>query len=107
MAKFKEIFEKTKLYEIADDARDLLSQMEKSENWADTLYDGYVSYKLTHTPIEVIAFKLAIHFHIIWYQGEKVCKTAIYGADILVQMIGESDQNSDCNITAYPYPMFG
>ena len=44
MAKFKEIFEKTKLYEIADDARNLLSQMEKSENWADTLYDGYESY---------------------------------------------------------------
>lgn len=107
MAKFKDIFDETKLIEIAEDATKLLSQMKKSNKWADVLYYGCESYRLTHTPMEVIAFKLAIHFHIIWYYGEDICKTVIYKVKKLANMIGESDIKSDCSITAYPYPMFG
>lgn len=108
MAKFKDKLEATKLYVIANDARNLLSEMEESNNWAITLEDGIASYKASHTSLEVIAFKLAIHFHIIWILGETICRTTLYSVDVLADLIGNSDTESiDCTIRVYPMPVFG
>ena len=108
MAKFKDKLEATKLYVIANDARNLLSEMEESNNWANILYEGIVSYKESHTSLEFIAFKLAIHFHIIWILGENICRTTLYSINVLADLIGNSDTESiDWTIRVYPMPVFG
>ena len=96
MAKqFKDLLEESKLFQIATDARELLCKMESSSHWTETLEKGLKQYASTHTKVELLAFKAAIHFHIFWVCGEYLFETLLLPISVLAEKIGSCDASQE------------
>lgn len=95
MAKINEVLESTKLFQIAEDARNLLSKMQDSEDWTDTYDNGLKAYSISHSKVEMIAFKVAISFHTLWVMGKIACRIFLIPTNILAEKIGECDLSQE------------
>lgn len=95
MAKINEVLESTKLFQIAEDARNLLSQMQNSEDWTDTYKKGLEAYSISHSAVEMFALKVAISFHTFWVMGKNVCRVFLLPTNILAEKIGECDLSQE------------
>ena len=102
MAKqFKDVLDNTKLFQIATDARKLLCEMEDSISWTSTMEKGIERYASTHSKLECLAFKAALHFHIFWTMGEYMFETILIPISTLAEKI------ATCNISQdYQFKIF-
>ena len=96
MAKqFKDLLEESKLFQIATDARELLCKMESSSHWTETMKEGLKQYASTHSNVEELAFKAALHFHIFWVCGEYLFETLLLPISVLAEKIGSCDASQE------------
>ena len=103
MATFKDVLEESKLIQIATDARGLLLQMESSSNWTETLEKGLKQYASTHTKVELLAFKAALHFHVFGVLGVDFFETDLLSVSTLVERVGACDSaQTDYQFTLMP-----
>lgn len=104
MAKtFNEIMDNTKLTQIATDARKLLCDMENSHHWTETLEKGLKQYASTHTKVELLAFKAALHFHVFGVLGLDFFETDLLSVSTLVERVGACDSaQTDYQFTLMP-----
>ncbi len=103
MATFKDVLEESKLIQIATDARKLLCEMESSSNWTETLEEGLNRYAVTHSKMEELAFKAALHFHIFGVLGVYFFETDLLSVSTLVERVGACDSaQTDYQFTLMP-----
>ena len=104
MAKtFKDVLDNTKLTQIATDARKLLCDMENSFHWTKTLEEGLNRYAATHSKMEELAFKAALHFHIFGVLGVYFFETDLLSVSTLVERVGACDASqTDYQFTLMP-----
>ena len=98
MAKqFKEVLDENTLYKIAKDVCELLSEMESSPRWTETLKAGRKQYAATHSMLEQLAFDAAFYLHIFWILGEYKIDIIPIPISTLVEQVGNSVISSSQN----------
>lgn len=88
---FNDVLDKNTLFQVATDARKLLCDMENSPHWTETMEEGLKQYALSHSKIELLAFRAALHFHVFWVCGEYIFKTILLPIKNLVENVGNCD----------------
>ena len=93
---FKEVLDQSTLFQIAKDSQNLLHKMENSFNsWKETMDEGIKKYALTHSNLECLALKAALHFNIFFTFGECLLETILIPITTLVEQIKGCDVSQE------------
>ena len=99
---FKDVLDQHTLFQIAKDSQNLLREIMENNfinNWQETMNDGIEKYGSTHSNLECLALKAALHFNIYFTFGKFLFDTILIPITTLVEQIKK------CDISQEDYPL--